>query len=41
MKPQGKPITWSPEIAYAVGLLTTDGSLSIDGRHIDFTSKDK
>ncbi len=28
-------------MAYAVGLLTTDGCLSKDGRHIDFTSKDK
>ena len=33
-------IKWSPKLAYAVGLITTDGSLSIDGRHIDFTSKD-
>ena len=31
---------WSNNIAYAVGLLTTDGNLSIDERHIDFTSKD-
>ena len=34
-------IKWTPEFAYAIGLLTTDGSLSIDGRHINFTSKDK
>lgn len=40
MKPRGKPIKWSPEIAYAIGLLTTDGSLSIDGRHLDITSND-
>ncbi len=33
-------VKWSPELAYAVGLITTDGCLSIDGRHIDFTSKD-
>lgn len=33
--------TWSPELAYAVGLITTDGNLSSDGRHISFTSKDK
>lgn len=26
---------------YSVGLIATDGSLSIDGRHIVFTSKDK
>lgn len=32
---------WSPQLAYAVGLMTTDGSLSKDGRHFDFTSKDK
>lgn len=31
---------WNPEIAYAVGLIVADGSLSKDGRHIDFTSKD-
>ena len=42
MKPLGKvKIEWSPEFAYAIGLLTTDGCLSKDGRHIDFTSKDK
>jgi len=40
MKPLGKPIKWSSEIAYAVGLITTDGSLSIDGYHLDFTSTD-
>jgi hypothetical protein len=39
-KPKRESITWSSEIAYAVGLLVTDGSLSIDGRHIDLTSKD-
>ncbi len=31
---------WSADFAYAVGLITTDGSLSKDGRHINFTSKD-
>lgn len=36
-----KDFKWTPELAYAIGLLTTDGSLSKDGRHIDFTSKDK
>ncbi|MBI1985058.1 MAG: hypothetical protein HYS60_03085, partial [Candidatus Wildermuthbacteria bacterium] len=42
MKPLGKiHIGWSPDMAYAVGLITTDGSLSIDGRHINLTSKDK
>jgi len=32
---------WTQELAYAVGLIATDGCLSIDGRHIDFTSKDR
>lgn len=41
MKPKGKPVKWSSKIAYVVGLITTDGSLSIDNYHIDFTSKDK
>jgi hypothetical protein len=31
---------WTPKFAYAIGLLTTDGNLSLDGRHFDFTSKD-
>ncbi len=40
-KPQGKvKIKWSPDFAYAIGLLTTDGNLSNDRRHLDFTSKD-
>ena len=34
-------IRWSPEFAYVIGLITTDGCLINDGRHIDFTSKDK
>lgn len=42
MKPLGKvKIKWSPEFAYAIGLLATDGCLSIDGRHFDFTSQDE
>lgn len=42
MKPLGKvKIKWSPEFAYALGLLATDGNLSPDGRHIDLTSKDR
>lgn len=41
VKPKGKvEIKWSPKFAYAIGLLTSDGCLSGDGRHIDFTSKD-
>lgn len=31
---------WRSSLAYAIGLITTDGCLSIDGRHIDLTSKD-
>lgn len=31
---------WNADFAYVVGLITTDGSLSKDKRHIDFTSKD-
>ncbi len=38
--PKQSPYNWSPELAYVVGLITTDGSLSKDKRHIDFTSND-
>ena len=31
---------WSSGFAYAIGLLTTDGNLSKDGRHMELTSKD-
>lgn len=34
-------IKWSPNFAYAIGLITTDGNLSTDGRHLSLTSKDK
>ncbi|OGN13976.1 MAG: hypothetical protein A3J47_04250 [Candidatus Yanofskybacteria bacterium RIFCSPHIGHO2_02_FULL_43_22] len=34
-------IEWSPKFAYAIGLITTDGCLCNDSRHIDFTSKDE
>ena len=41
-KPERKVnIKWSPNFAYSIGLLATDGNLSPDGRHINFTSKDK
>jgi intein-encoded DNA endonuclease-like protein len=41
-KPRGKvSIKWSANFAYAIGLIASDGSLSKDGRHISFTSKDK
>lgn len=31
---------WSPSIAYSVGLMTSDGCLQSDGRHLDLTSID-
>lgn len=31
---------WTSDLAYVVGLITADGSLSKDGRHIIFVSKD-
>lgn len=38
---QFKPESLSPEIFwYLVGLIVSDGSLSVDKRHIDITSKD-
>jgi len=40
-KPKGKvKIEWSPKFAYAIGLIVSNGNLSPDGRHINFTSKD-
>lgn len=42
--PQPKKIideTWRPELAYAIGLIATDGCLSKDGLLVDLTSKDK
>lgn len=42
MKPKGSVLLeWSSDLAYALGLLATDGCLSSDGRHIILTSKDK
>ncbi len=42
MKPQGKvKIQWSPEFAYAIGLLASDGCLSSSQRHITLVSKDR
>ena len=35
-----EPIAWHPELAYAIGLIATDGNLSMDGRHISLTSSD-
>ncbi|MDO8632953.1 MAG: LAGLIDADG family homing endonuclease [Candidatus Wildermuthbacteria bacterium] len=33
-------ITWSSNFAYAIGLITSDGCVSKDQRHITFVSKD-
>lgn len=33
-------MNWNTNIAYAIGLITTDGNLSKDGRHIIFVSQD-
>lgn len=42
MKPLGKvKVEWSPEFAYALGLLATDGNLSSNGRQFDLTSNDR
>ena len=32
--------SWNPNLAYCVGLIASDGSLSKSGRHIDFTTTD-
>lgn len=36
-----KNFVWNFELAYAVGLLVTDGNLSKDGRHINLRSSEK
>jgi hypothetical protein len=36
-----KEFTWTPNLAYAVGLIVSDGNLSNDGRHITLTSSEK
>lgn len=33
--------TWSPSLAYVIGIIATDGNLSPDQRHIVITSKDE
>ncbi len=35
-----KEFEWSPELAYAIGLIVTDGNLSKDRRHITMRSSD-
>ena len=32
---------WSPDLAYVIGLITSDGNLANDVRHINLTSKDE
>ncbi len=32
--------TWTNGLAYVIGIITTDGNLSPDGRHLNITSKD-
>jgi hypothetical protein len=38
---RGREYAWSPALAYAVGLIATDGNLSPDGRHMTVTSADR
>lgn len=35
------PVEWSARLAYAVGLIATDGCLVKDGRHVAFVTKDE
>ena len=39
-KPKGRAVLWNSNLAYAIGLITTDGCLSNDGRHLTLVSKD-
>lgn len=39
-KPRRKEVVWSSNLAYGVGLMASDGNLSLDGRHLAFVSKD-
>lgn len=42
MRPKGKVnIEWSANFAYAIGLIVSDGSVSKNGRHISFVSRDE
>ena len=41
VRPLGKiKLVWSSNFAYAIGLITTDGCLYNDGRHLSLTTKD-
>ena len=35
-----EPLSWTPALAYAVGLAATDGCLVNTGRHVAFVSSD-
>jgi hypothetical protein len=37
---EASAFVWTPPVAYAIGLIATDGNLSRDGRHISVVSKD-
>lgn len=39
--PQPVDTTWTPELAYVVGVFASDGNLGKDGLYLDVTSKDK
>jgi len=42
IKPKGRVCSkWSANLAYAIGLITTDGCLYNDGRHISLTTTDR
>jgi len=42
LKPKGKvTIKWSPNFAYGVGLIVTDGNVRSAGGHVSFVSKDR
>jgi hypothetical protein len=36
-----RPVKWSVELAYAVGLMATDGNLAADRRRLSFVSRDR
>jgi len=40
-KPKREEVVWSPEVAYTVGLIATNGCLYPDSRHLSITSKDR
>lgn len=39
-KPKREEVIWSANLAYAIGLIASDGCLSSDGRHLLLVSKD-